>query len=230
MALSSIDYILMGDKLRHIVKKAGESINLTPNEFKILSILAQNSHKVFTRSHLVSLAFGYDFEGFDRTISINFFFSGYIRDSRGRDDLKVVQYVESLYADYEEINSNSEMNLMHYAFSEDVAIQIRDMNNNISFNSSIFGTNTGIADEYSKNEQKFSFRSYPFIVNDEQVGTVDIGRPKSILANIEDEKFIITINSIFVVLLLLLFKAILRLLWTEYGNLIMNVFLLFMVR
>lgn len=130
-------------------------------------------------------------------ISINYFFSGYIRDSRSRDDLKVVQYVESVFNNYEELISTSSMNLMHYAFSEDVVIQIRDMNKRIRFNSSAFGMDTGIVDEYSKNEEKFSFRDYPLIIGDEQVGNIEIGRPKSIISNIEDEKFLIIINGIF---------------------------------
>lgn len=53
---------------KHAVKKNGEVINLTPNEFKILSILAQNPDRVYTRTQLVSIAFGYDFEGYDRTV------------------------------------------------------------------------------------------------------------------------------------------------------------------
>lgn len=53
---------------KHVVKKNGTVINLTPNEFKILSILAQNPDRVYTRTQLVSIAFGYDFEGYDRTV------------------------------------------------------------------------------------------------------------------------------------------------------------------
>lgn len=53
---------------KHVVKKNGETINLTPNEFKVLLTLAQNPHKVYTRGQLVSIAFGYDFEGYDRTV------------------------------------------------------------------------------------------------------------------------------------------------------------------
>lgn len=53
---------------KYLVKKNGEVINVTPNEFKLLISLAQNPQKVFTRSQLVSHAFGYDFEGYDRTI------------------------------------------------------------------------------------------------------------------------------------------------------------------
>jgi len=130
-------------------------------------------------------------------LSINYFFSDYIRDSRSRDDLKVVQYVERVYSDYKELNSHSLMNIMHYAFSEDVVIQIRDKNNNISWNSSTFGIMYGMVDEYSNDEGNFSFRSYPLAYNGVQIGTIDVGRPKSIISNIEDEKFLITINSIF---------------------------------
>jgi DNA-binding response OmpR family regulator len=52
----------------HRVTKSGQEINLTPNEFKVLLAMAQNPRKVFSRSHLVSHAFGYDFEGYDRTV------------------------------------------------------------------------------------------------------------------------------------------------------------------
>lgn len=78
---------------KHIVKKTGESINLTPNEFKILSVLAQNPHKVFTRSHLVSLAFGYDFEGFDRTVDTH------IKNLRQKieDNVKEPKYIITVY-------------------------------------------------------------------------------------------------------------------------------------
>lgn len=78
---------------KHIVKKAGESLSLTPNEFKILSVLAQNSHKVFTRSHLVSLAFGYDFEGFDRTVDTH------IKNLRQKieDNVKEPKYIITVY-------------------------------------------------------------------------------------------------------------------------------------
>lgn len=59
---------LVIDLPKHLVLKDGKEVNLTPNEFKILLALTQNPQKVFTRSHLVTVAFGYDFEGSDRTI------------------------------------------------------------------------------------------------------------------------------------------------------------------
>lgn len=50
------------------VRKAGGTVNLTPNEFKLLTALALHPKKVFTRDELISVALGPDFEGYDRVI------------------------------------------------------------------------------------------------------------------------------------------------------------------
>jgi Response regulators consisting of a CheY-like receiver domain and a winged-helix DNA-binding domain len=50
------------------LKKQGNIVNLTPNEFKLFSALAKYPKKVFTREELIEIAFGLDFAGFDRTI------------------------------------------------------------------------------------------------------------------------------------------------------------------
>jgi DNA-binding response OmpR family regulator len=52
----------------HEVKKSGELVNLTPNEFKLLMILVKYPKKVFTRDELIAMVMGDDFEGFDRII------------------------------------------------------------------------------------------------------------------------------------------------------------------
>jgi signal transduction histidine kinase len=168
--------------------------------------ISEQLRKYFVTISIISIAF----ITITSNIGINYFFSDYIRNSRSRDDLKVVQYVERVYKDYEELNSHSLMNIMHYAFSEDVIIQIRDKNNDISWNSSSYGTLYGMIDEYSNDEGNFSFRSYPFTYNRSEIGTIDVGRPKSIISNIEDEKFIITINSIFALASILTFLFAIR--------------------
>ena len=166
--------------------------------------ISDQLRKYFVTISILSIAF----ITITTNLSINYFFSDYIRDSRSRDDVKVVQYVEQVYSNYEEFNSESLMIIMHYAFSEDVVIQIRDRDNNISWNSSTFGIDYGITDEYINNESNFSFRNYLFMYNGENIGSIDVGRPKSIISNIEDEKFLITINSIFgIASLLTLFIA-----------------------
>lgn len=52
----------------YIVKKQGEVVSLTPNEFKLFSTLANYPNKTFTRDELIKIAFGIEFEGYDRTI------------------------------------------------------------------------------------------------------------------------------------------------------------------
>jgi len=46
----------------------GQVVNLTPNEFKILMLLARQPNRLFTRDDLVERVLGYDFEGSTRTI------------------------------------------------------------------------------------------------------------------------------------------------------------------
>ena len=46
-------------------------IDLTPVEFKILGVLSKELSRVFSRAEIIESAFGYDFEGFDRTIDVH---------------------------------------------------------------------------------------------------------------------------------------------------------------
>jgi len=59
------------DFLKHKVYLAGKSLELTSIEFKLLSILAQEPDRVFTRAQLIEKALGDDFEGFDRTVDVH---------------------------------------------------------------------------------------------------------------------------------------------------------------
>jgi DNA-binding response OmpR family regulator len=75
------------------IKKKGEVLNLTPNEFKVLVALLTNPGQVFTREKLVEKAFGYDYEGYDRTIDTH------IKNIRHKieDDPKNPQYILTVY-------------------------------------------------------------------------------------------------------------------------------------
>ncbi|MDA8239180.1 MAG: response regulator transcription factor [Nitrospiraceae bacterium] len=63
--------LLIVDVHRYEVRKKGVSINLTPTEFKVFSTLAAAPQKVFTREDLIEKAFGYAFEGYDRSIDVH---------------------------------------------------------------------------------------------------------------------------------------------------------------
>lgn len=59
---------LIINSLKHEVKKQGEVVNLTPNEYKLLMAMVKYPQKVFTREELIAIALGGEFDGFDRTI------------------------------------------------------------------------------------------------------------------------------------------------------------------
>jgi DNA-binding response OmpR family regulator len=59
------------DLRSHLVRKNGDEVTITPTEFRLLEIFARNPGRVFSRSELLDLAQGYNFEGFERTIDVH---------------------------------------------------------------------------------------------------------------------------------------------------------------
>lgn len=57
--------------LKHEASLGGRALNLTPIEFKLMAVLAREPERVFSRMRLIEKVFGYDFEGFDRTIDVH---------------------------------------------------------------------------------------------------------------------------------------------------------------
>ncbi|XID93787.1 response regulator transcription factor [Paenibacillaceae bacterium WGS1546] len=56
------------DSLKQQVYCSGELVSLTPNEYKLLLILAKHPQRIFSRDELVERVLGHDFEGDSRTI------------------------------------------------------------------------------------------------------------------------------------------------------------------
>jgi DNA-binding response OmpR family regulator len=69
--LAMDDDKLIIDSDKRLVKLNGEEVNLTPNEFDILYVLASNRGKVFTRESIIERVFGIDFDGSDRIIDVH---------------------------------------------------------------------------------------------------------------------------------------------------------------
>lgn len=57
--------------LNHETTVAGKTLHLTPIEFKLLGVLAREPGRVFSREQLIEMVFGYDFDGFDRTVDVH---------------------------------------------------------------------------------------------------------------------------------------------------------------
>ncbi len=56
------------DQSKQTIRFKGEAIPLTPNEFKLLVVLAKHPERTFTRDDLIEKVLGFDFEGDTRTI------------------------------------------------------------------------------------------------------------------------------------------------------------------
>lgn len=59
------------DTDKRVVKLNGKDINLTPNEFDILYLLASNIGRVFTRESIIERVLGIDFNGSDRIVDVH---------------------------------------------------------------------------------------------------------------------------------------------------------------
>ncbi len=84
---------LVIDNFAHEIRKTGNTINLTPNEYRILVTMAGYPKKTFTRDELINMALGDDFEGFDRTVDTH------IKNLRQKieDDPKAPRYLLTVH-------------------------------------------------------------------------------------------------------------------------------------
>jgi len=62
---------LVINRRRHEVQVRGQVVDLTPTEFRLLEVLAAEPGRAFTRLELLDRVFGYDFEGFERTVDVH---------------------------------------------------------------------------------------------------------------------------------------------------------------
>lgn len=83
---------LVIDDISYEVRKAGNLVNLTRNEYNILIAMAKHPSKVFTREELIYVALGKDFGGYDRAID------SHIKNLRHKieSDPKVPKYIHTI--------------------------------------------------------------------------------------------------------------------------------------
>lgn len=66
---SEISYGAVSVNLRQRSVQVNDTwMQVTPTEFRLLATLVREPGRVFTREQIIDQAFGYDFEGFDRTV------------------------------------------------------------------------------------------------------------------------------------------------------------------
>jgi DNA-binding response OmpR family regulator len=71
----------------------GKQMVLTPTEFKILIAFAENPGRIFSRDQLATIAQGFDFEGYDRTID------AHVKNLRHKieKDSKDPEFIKTVY-------------------------------------------------------------------------------------------------------------------------------------
>ena len=57
--------------LRHEVFLQSQTVSLTPTEFRLLEVLAREPGRAFSRADLLDRAFGFDYEGVERTVDVH---------------------------------------------------------------------------------------------------------------------------------------------------------------
>ena len=59
------------DTVQHLVRRDGAAVDLTPNEFRLLTTLARYPGRAYSRFELVDRVLGHDFDGDERTIDVH---------------------------------------------------------------------------------------------------------------------------------------------------------------
>ncbi len=59
------------DAREHSVDIDGAAVRLTPTEFRLLAMFVKQPGRVFDRDRIIDQAFGYDYDGFDRTVDVH---------------------------------------------------------------------------------------------------------------------------------------------------------------
>ena len=85
--------VLEIDIVRQEVRRDGETVDLTPNEYRLLVTLARYPGRVYSRFELISHVQGYDYEGYERTID------AHVKNLRKKIELdpKHPHYVETVF-------------------------------------------------------------------------------------------------------------------------------------
>lgn len=78
---------------QHLVLVEGQAVDVTPSEFTLLHIFMENPNRIFTRSELIERAFGYTYEGLERTLDTH------IKNLRKKigDDPRQPKYIETVF-------------------------------------------------------------------------------------------------------------------------------------
>ncbi len=81
------------DTTQHAVRRDGQPVELTPNEYRLLATLARYPGRTYSRFELINHVQGYDYEGYERTID------AHVKNLRKKiePDPRHPRYVETVF-------------------------------------------------------------------------------------------------------------------------------------
>jgi DNA-binding response OmpR family regulator len=81
------------DTVQHEIRRDGQPVDLTPNEFKLLTTLARYPGRAYSRFELINDVQGYGYEGYERTID------AHVKNLRKKiePDPKRPRYVQTVF-------------------------------------------------------------------------------------------------------------------------------------
>lgn len=57
------------NRINRTIRSAGNDVNLTPREFELLVLLSSHPGRAFSRSQLIDLVWGFQYQGFEHTVN-----------------------------------------------------------------------------------------------------------------------------------------------------------------
>ncbi|WP_066494816.1 sensor histidine kinase [Abyssisolibacter fermentans] len=136
-------------------------------------------------------------------IGMNYFFKNYVENTRQKNDLKLIEYIEEVYEYSHKLNQEVMHNIFFEAHNEGLDIKIKNIDNETIFDSqNYFGMGMGMGKGYRNNRNKavnLEYKTYPLYNSKQKIGSVEIGRPASIFVTSEDISFVYAINGIYIV-------------------------------
>jgi len=134
-------------------------------------------------------------------LSMNIFFSNYLQNARDIKDLAMIDYIAELNHENQGLDDVDKMSIEHYAFNLSSEVILMDLSGKVQFSTrNPEGAGQGLTDkaDYMDNT-KFAYNSYEYKEAGKVIGSILVGRPKSIFSTTEDKRFFYTINGIYLI-------------------------------
>lgn len=146
-------------------------------------------------------------------IGMNYFFKEYLKESQIRADQRIVTYLEDLYMTTGSLEAISS-NLMPLARREGIEVRLYNTNAQLLVDTTKMmmpghgmgmgrGPNMNQGGSTDIDPSDLVYREYTLYLNNQKIGKLEIGRERTVLSSAEDKSFFYTMNTLFVVSLVL---------------------------